>query len=44
MDSSGLHMQTYFAGLVIGTIPTFLVFILFQRYITEGTIITGLKI
>lgn len=44
MDSSGLHMQTYFAGLVIGTLPTFLVFILFQRYITEGTIITGLKL
>jgi multiple sugar transport system permease protein len=42
-DDAGLFMQTYFSGLAIGTLPTFIVFILFQRYITEGTIITGLK-
>jgi multiple sugar transport system permease protein len=43
-DDAGLFMQTFFAGLVIGTLPTLIVFIIFQRYITEGTIITGLKI
>jgi multiple sugar transport system permease protein len=43
-DSTGLRIQMLFAGLVLSSTPTVLVFILFQRYITEGTIITGLKI
>lgn len=43
-DTSGLRIQTLFAGLVLSSIPTILVFVIFQRYITEGTVITGLKI
>jgi len=43
-DSTGLVMQTYFAGLAMGTLPTIIIFIFFQRHITRGTIITGLKI
>lgn len=43
-DTTGLRIQTLFAGLVLSSIPTVLVFLIFQRYITEGTIITGLKI
>jgi multiple sugar transport system permease protein len=43
-DTTGLSVQTLFAGLVMGSIPTIIIFIIFQRYITEGTIITGLKL
>jgi multiple sugar transport system permease protein len=43
-DPVGTRMQTLFAGLVIGSFPTIVVFLIFQRYITQGTIITGLKI
>jgi multiple sugar transport system permease protein len=43
-DTTGLHVQTLFAGLVMCSLPTVLVFLVFQRYITEGTVITGLKI
>jgi len=43
-DDTGLRMQTLFAGLVLGSVPTIAVFVIFQRYITEGTIITGLKL
>jgi ABC-type glycerol-3-phosphate transport system permease component len=43
-DATGMVMQTYFAGLVMGTVPAIIVFIIFQRYITQGTIITGLKL
>jgi ABC-type glycerol-3-phosphate transport system permease component len=43
-DTSGLRMQTLFAALVLGSLPTVILFIIFQRYITEGTIITGLKL
>ena len=32
------------AGLILSSVPTILVFVIFQRYITEGTIITGLKL
>ena len=43
-DIEGLGMQTLFAGLMLGSIPAIIVFVSFQRYITEGTIITGLKL
>jgi multiple sugar transport system permease protein len=43
-DTTGLRMQTLFAGLVLGSLPTIIIFVIFQRYITQGTIITGLKI
>jgi len=43
-DTTGLRIQTLFAGLVLSSLPTVLVFLLFQRYITEGTVITGLKL
>ncbi len=43
-DTEGLRIQTLFAGLVLSSIPTVIVFVIFQRYITEGTVITGLKI
>jgi multiple sugar transport system permease protein len=43
-DTTGLRMQTLFAALVLGSLPTVILFIIFQRYITEGTIITGLKL
>jgi multiple sugar transport system permease protein len=43
-DPVGTRMQTLFAGLVIGSVPTIILFAFLQRYITEGTIITGLKI
>jgi multiple sugar transport system permease protein len=43
-DSTGLSVQTLFAGLIIGSIPSIILFVIFQRYITEGTIITGLKL
>lgn len=43
-DTTGLRMQTLFAGLVLGSLPTIIIFIVFQRYITQGTVITGLKI
>jgi len=42
-DPRGTRHQTLFAGLIIGSIPSIILFIIFQRYITEGTIITGLK-
>jgi len=43
-DTTGLRMQTLFAALMLGSLPTIILFIVFQRYITEGTIITGLKL
>jgi ABC-type glycerol-3-phosphate transport system permease component len=43
-DTTGLHVQTSFASLVMTGLPTMLVFVMFQRYITEGTVITGLKL
>jgi multiple sugar transport system permease protein len=43
-DASGMSWQVTFAGLVLSSLPTVLVFVVFQRYITEGTVITGLKI
>ena len=43
-DIIGLPIQTLFSGLMLSSIPTILVFVIFQRYITEGTVITGLKI
>jgi len=42
-DHTGIRMQTMFAGLVISALPTVLVFIIFQRRIVEGIVITGLK-
>jgi multiple sugar transport system permease protein len=43
-DVVGTRIQSLFAGLLLGSLPTIVVFILFQRHITEGTVITGLKI
>jgi len=43
-DPRGTRMQSLFAGLILGSIPSIILFIVFQRYITEGTIISGLKI
>lgn len=43
-DPRGTRHQTLFAGLIIGSIPSIILFIIFQRYITEGTVISGLRI
>ncbi len=43
-DTTGEGMQALFAGLILSSIPTIIIFVIFQRYITEGTIITGLKL
>jgi multiple sugar transport system permease protein len=43
-DPTGLRVQTLFAAMILVSAPTVVVFLAFQRYITEGTIITGLKI
>jgi ABC-type glycerol-3-phosphate transport system permease component len=42
-DPRGTRMQSLFAGLILGSIPSIILFIIFQRHITEGTIISGLK-
>lgn len=42
-DPTGLRMQTLFAGLLISALPTIIVFIIFQRQLVEGIVLTGLK-
>jgi multiple sugar transport system permease protein len=43
-DTTGMRMQVLFSGMMLASLPTIIIFIIFQRYITEGTIITGLKL
>jgi multiple sugar transport system permease protein len=42
-DTTGLRMQTMFAGMVVTAIPTLLLFIIFQKQIIEGIRLTGVK-
>jgi ABC-type glycerol-3-phosphate transport system permease component len=43
-DTTGLRIQTLFAVLILGSLPTILVFIAFQKRVVEGVVITGLKL
>jgi multiple sugar transport system permease protein len=43
-DPTGYKMQTLFAAMIVASTPTIIVFLIFQRQIVEGTVITGLKI
>ena len=41
--SSNVKMNTYFMGLIFGTIPSLLIFLLFQRHILGGITVGGVK-
>jgi multiple sugar transport system permease protein len=41
--SSSVKMNTYFMGLIFGTIPSLLIFLLFQRHILGGITVGGVK-
>jgi ABC-type glycerol-3-phosphate transport system permease component len=42
-DHTGIRMQTLFSGLIISALPTFIIFVIFQRQLVEGIALTGLK-
>jgi len=42
-DPTGTRMQTLFAGLIVSALPTIVVFVIFQRRLVEGIVLTGLK-
>jgi len=39
----GLHVPALMAGASLSVLPTIVAFLLFQRYFTEGIVLTGLK-
>ncbi len=41
--NNGLYMNTYFMGLIIASVPTFLIFAIFQRQIMGGINVGGVK-
>jgi len=42
-DPTGLRMQILFAGLIISALPTFIVYVIFQKRLVQGIVLTGLK-
>lgn len=42
-DPTGIRMQTLFSGLIVSALPTIVIFVIFQRQLVDGIVLTGLK-